>query len=659
MARWLCNLAWLGTIWVQAEEPVVIRGTPHETVYRNHPGQHRTWQPSEASRFSLLSHFHNLATTQTEQTGSHVLGFAAPRIRGQDGRFCEIWIDELLLVDPTLAYPLLVGLDMKPFGELTFYEGATPMALPSISPLGTLVFATRPFFRSSSQIGSSYGKPFGHSIWALQQSQPYTLGGPTVRAKVYGRTHETNGRYPYYNDNATPYNPSDDYIAWRDNNDARSWLLFPSAFVEMGRHEGSLRSLLYGGEGGIAGMGDAPSTLRHRWSGSLHAGTYRYTLAHTRSPFLPRSLSAQLLLRQDRKNTQGAYLGLIQRNKIKTALHQSGLQAQWETDRGLTILSHIRHGSMAFSTENAAAASTTLLRETWVGYQGLLIPLWQIGNLEIKSQLQNHRNEVDCLVAQANPPPTWQIASGTLTTLSLGTPALIGYGSYGTNHRLPSLLEAFGDGGEFAPNVELLPEKIEHREIGIRWKKKQTWLSAARFEDHVHDKIVFVPAFTGSKAINLEHTQIRGVEGNLDTRWHQLGFLSGFAHLEPLSFMGKQIRELPSIPRWIWTAELAYFWQSLTPRWHSRYQSSVFRDPDNSIEGPEMWLHDLSFDGTWTLQSRRALRWGLRIENLFDTKKGIIYSTSEPRRKGYTAYSEQNGYPLPGRNATLYLEAQF
>ncbi len=658
MARWLCNLLWMCALGAQAEEPVIIRGAPHETVYRDHPGQNRTWQPTEASRFDVLSHFHNLPTAQTEQTGSHALGFSAPRIRGQDGRFCEIWIDDLLLVDPTLAYPLLVGLDIKPFGELTFYEGSTPIQLPSVSPLGTLAFATRPFFSASTQLGSNYGKPFGHSLWALQKSVPYTFSDGNVKATVYGRTHETDGKYPYYSDNGTPYNPDDDYITWRDNNDARSWMLFPSASIENGRHEGTWKSLLYGGEGGIAGMGDVPSSLRHRWSGNLHAGTYRYTPARSKSPFVPHLLSVQHLLRADTKYTEGQYLGVSQENKVRSNLQQTSLQANWQTPFGIQLLSHVRYGYMKLATKMLPTEAQTLHRESGTGYQGISIPLWEVGTLEAKTQLQGHRDMHVKGEGQNNLDSTWKLAPSTQGTLSLGTHDLMGYGSYGQSRRLPSLLEAYGDGGEFAPSSELQSERIEHREIGIRWQQKNMWMSLARFEDRVHNKIVFVPAFTGSKAVNLEHTQIRGIEGNIDAHWRKLGLISGVAYLEPVSIMGAQVRQIPSIPKWTWTAELAYLWEPLTPRWHSRYQSGVYRDPDNSIEAPAMWLHDVSLDGKLGPEST-TLRWGLRVENLLDTKRGVIYSSSEPKRKGYTAYSEQNGYPLPGRHATVYVEAEF
>lgn len=650
MAHWLCSIAWVfWPLWGYAqEEPVIIRGEHRETVYRDHAGQHRTWQPTEASRFDPSTHFHNLPATQTEQTGTQTLGFSAPRIRGQDSRFCEVWLDDFLLVDPVLAYPLLIGLDIRPFGELTLYEGATPMALPSTSQLGAIAFTSRPFFTSTAQFGSAYGTSFGHSLWTLQQYAPSTEEDIQVQASLYGHTYETKGRYPYYSDNGTPYNPEDDYIAWRENNDVRSWILFPSVSLEQGRHTGTVRSILYGGEGGIPGPGDVDSSLRQSWKGTLYAGTYRYTPTLTRSPFVPYELSTQILLRQDRKSTQGQYQGFQQSDKTTTALHQGTMQANWEHRTGWRLLSHVRYGRMQLTTQSLSMTPQALERESWVGYQGISIPVWAQNILELKTQLRAHRDTPDL-------DTTWKHAPASQVTLSHTQQAWTTYVTYGQSQRLPSLLETFGDGGAFSANEGLQPEAIEHRELGIQWKKKETHLSSAYFEDHVRDKIVFVPAYTGSKAVNLELTQIRGIEGNLDTHWHQLGLLTGVAYLKPLAFMGTQTRKIPSIPTWTWTGEITYRWGPLTPRWHSRYQGAIYRDPDNAIGGPEMWMYDVSLDGA----AGTAFHWGICINNLFNTQKGAIYSTTEPHQKGYTAYSEQNGYPLPGRHATIYLEAQF
>ncbi len=649
MVRWLCSIAWaLSPLWGYAqEEPVIIRGDHRETVYRAHAGQHRTWHPTEASRFDPSAHFHNLPAAQTEQTGTQTLGFSAPRIRGQDSRFCEVWFDDFLLVDPPLAYPLLIGLDIKPFGELTLYEGATPMALPSTSQLGSIAFTSRPFFTSSAQFGSAYGTPFGHSLWTLQQYAPSTKTELQIRASLYGRTHETKGRYSYYSDNGTPYNPEDDYITWRDNNDARSWLLFPSVSLEQGRHTGTVHSLLYGGQGGIPGPGDVESSLRQSWKGSLYAATYRYTPARIHFPFVPSELSTHLLVRQDGKSTQGQYQSFQQSAETTTALHQTAIQANWDNPTGWHFLSHVRYGRMQLATQSLGATPQALKRESWIGYQGISIAVWTQSALELKTQLRAHRDTPDV-------DTSWRHAPASQVTASHTHQAWTAYITHGQSQRLPSLLESFGDGGAFAGNEALQPEAIQHRELGVRWQKFGDTLSSAYFEDQIRDKIVFVPAYAGSKAVNLEHTRIRGLEGNLDMRCNKLGLLSGVAYLEPLAFMETQTRKIPSIPAWTWTGEITYQWGPLTPRWHSRYQSVIYRDPDNAIGGPEMWIHDISLDGT----AGTAFHWGICLNNLLNTQRGAIYSTTEPRQKGYTAYSEQNGYPLPGRHATIYVEAQ-
>jgi len=652
--RWLAPFFYVFmslSLW--ASDPVVVTGTRKERGHEKPPGQNHVFQPVEATRFDINTQLQNIPSLQPIQTGSDPLSLEVPRIRGQEGRFCEVWLEEMLLVDPVLSYPLWVGLDLQALGRVSFYEGVSPYSLPSVHAQGALVFSRKPVSRSvRAEMGSAYGAPFGHSLWGLGQVRQARDSG-TWKFQLYGRTHETDGRYPYYSDNGTPYMEEDDEILWRENNDARSWVVYPALSWEKENHRATATSLVYGGESGIPGIGDQPSTLRQKGSGQLHGGTYRYTLSSA-SPLAPRSVETQFLLRMDEKKTTGSYHGLVQEDAIQTGLQQAVMQGNWGEDHHVKGLLHVRYGSMDFAYRSSFGA-LQVKRESAVGYGGLLIPLASSFSLTLQSQLRGTWDQTKNrgLLEEG---PSEPLSSSYGFTLAWEKEQTCVYASLGWMTRIPNLLERYGDGGAFAPSFALQPERVFHQELGIRSQVRGFWLGGAVFQDRVHDKITFVPSLMGSKALNLVHTRIRGVESFLRGSVGKVGVFTGIAYLDPASFLGERKYQIPGIAPWVFTEEVSYESGYVTPRWHTRYQSPVYRDPSNTIEVPGVWIHDASLDGKVTVGGG-VLHVGIRIENLWDTKRGAIYSAREPIRKGYTAYSEVNGYPLPGRHGTLYIQA--
>src|SRR5690606_2043300 len=132
-------------------------------------------------------------------------GFAVPRIRGQDARLTELWLGRLKLIEPHTGLPLVDDLDLRPFRELAAQLGATPPALPSVSPTGALELRFRPVTRRETSVGAVAGRPFGAMGWSFAKGRAATKEASTTW-RLYVRRHTTDGRYSYYDDNATPYN---------------------------------------------------------------------------------------------------------------------------------------------------------------------------------------------------------------------------------------------------------------------------------------------------------------------------------------------------------------------------------------------------------------------------------------------------------------------
>ncbi len=121
------------------EEGAVIKiiGPQREILRPRHAGQSVVIRPSEETRFDIKHQLDKESSLILPETGRvNASGFSVPRVRGQDARFTEIYLEGLRIQDPYLGYPFIDDLDLRATGEMALYIGTPPPEFASVNPNG-------------------------------------------------------------------------------------------------------------------------------------------------------------------------------------------------------------------------------------------------------------------------------------------------------------------------------------------------------------------------------------------------------------------------------------------------------------------------------------------------------------------------------------------
>src|SRR5690606_24728007 len=123
-------------------------------------------------------------------------------------------------------------------------------------------------------------------------------------------------------------------------------------------------------------------------------------------------------------------------------------------------------------------------------------------------------------------------------------------------HRVPSLLETFGDGGGIQGNPALQNEARRHLEWG-GYFDPAPWLGLrlALFRDRVFNKVVFVPIATANavKPLNLQETAIKGAEATVSSRWGIWSTRHSMTILQAENVSLPRRPRIPGIPELVYT----------------------------------------------------------------------------------------------------------
>jgi iron complex outermembrane receptor protein len=217
-------------------------------------------------------------------------------------------------------------------------------------------------------------------------------------------------------------------------------------------------------------------------------------------------------------------------------------------------------------------------------------------------------------------------------------------GSVGRFYRSPNLTELFGDRGSVIGNPGLRSERGRAAEIGLarRWEGEPSAvdLEVVAFTREVEDLIQFLPQSQGTAvAQNVLAARVRGLEGYLALRLPRGIRLDASATLqraeddsgtifdgeplayqpERLGYLGAELGRGPVLARW----ELTYVGPNNTTR---------LDQPELRL--PSRVIHDLSIGHRWS----NGLRLGIDVRNLFDRQVRDVAR-----------------YPLPSRVMLVHL----
>jgi hypothetical protein len=643
---------------LHAAQPIVIRGKRRESSESRRSGHTLVVRPQDASRFDTQTHLRRESSLVAPETGRiSASGFLVPKIRGQEVKYTDVYLEDTLLQDPYSGLPLLEDLDLRAFGTLELHQGISPPEVSGINPTGSMRYRFREARASSNSSGVQVGDIYGQSLWNLSSFYEPSSGKET-HARLYVRHHHTRGTYPYYSDEGTPFNVSDDRIRERENNDQRSWQVVPFVRKQWGPTRVQAFGWVYQAERGLPSLSAVvPSSAREQPSGGLA------TLQ------IEREISAN---------------SFLSHGKIGIAITESRDRRKLD-DPGKTFLSLAAAGDMQVKSRRVLLQSTLAF-----GAADLFCSVESTAT-GVKNRLDRRlvvdlerRHSVYSLGMRLSPVPLFSVELKTLrreqrdsgedkdqASLPLrSTPAASACFAIGDEQgsvyvqtayvaRSPSLGEEFGDGGGIKANRELSPEASHHREIGGAVKSREdSWrLGVSAYEDTTENKIVLVPVLANAfKALNVRKTIVRGYDLRGEVAWTSTSLYANYSRLFPYDITRDKRLILPGVAAHIWAAEAEQRWGDFTCRWLARYRSALFRDLSNALELPGAWTHDASCDYKTKVWAQNELRVGISVRNLFNLMSVEIRAPDTERSVGRTAFSDVAGAPLPGRQWLLSLE---
>jgi hypothetical protein len=651
-----------------ADDPdsdIVVFGRRREVNRSRITGQSITINPVDASRFDSLTHLKRESSVLAPETGRiSPSGFVVPKIRGQDVKLTDVYLEDMLLQDPYSGLPLIEDLDLRAFGSLEIHQGLPPPDVPGLNPIGTLRYRFRSLTENLVTAGLQTGRPYGLSHWALGKYYS-EKGQEETSAQIYVRHHQTNGRFEYYSDEGTPYNKSDDAMKIRHNNDQRSAQAVPFFRQKIGSYTFQGIGWRYQAFRGLPSMSAVVvSDARETAEGHLA----NLNISRELDPidmFEKIRFGLNLTDTADHRQVTDPgrrFLLSAEQSDMQINARRGSLNMAMEGEDAGFFASY-ENGTAIIRNELGERRTTDLNRRAETGTMGVRMSPLPSLSIECKATERHHTDITSGNADTVNLPdeqnPTRRNNKSNATGGSIGFhPGAWGiYLQQAAAKRLPSLIEEFGNGSSIRPNTDLNPELTHHKEIGFSYRDPtMAWrIGLAAYEDETWNKIIFVPVMASAvRAANIRATDIQGVDAHGEVSADATTLFISASRLYPYDKTRSNQIILPGIPEKIFVGEIMQKIGQVTLRWISRYRSMVYRDLSNTVQLPGAWIHDLSADYDISVGGHK-LQAGLSLRNVFDLTDVTISAPDTPENRGRTAYSDVAGAPLPGRQWLLSL----
>lgn len=578
--------------------------------------------------------------------------FATVSIRGSSAEQVVVYLDGVPLNDAVGGGVNLANVPLAALDRIEIYRGVTPAGLPSASIGGAILLHSRRPAHGSLAGGfvslGSYGSAEAGGSWSFARGR-----GDGLVAFDYG---QSDGDYPFPDNNGTPFEPADDGESKRPNNDFRRGHLTARGGWGVGTARISVGTDLFEREQGVPGVDAWPSTASRLRTGRMlvHAGAEAPGLAGGR--LFMRGLLSHLIQDQEFDGTQGD-LGFLTRSTdnrtTSTGAEVSGTFVL-SAHQGLSFLGAFRiegadlHNRLLDPSERGRGDRriTTLTAEDAIDLAAGRVVL-----------LPSLRHERWTSSLEPGPAPGLPIAATSTeddaTTGRLGLRVRLRDGldlraNAGTYLRLPNLMELYGDQGTIVGNPSLVPEHGVNADLGLvaasprpgrrlHDLRAQVVVFATRTEDLIQYE------FNSQSTIvahNIGAARIHGVEielsfaaggrfsGSLNASHHQAVDTSG-------TYSDGYL--LPLRPSDEISAAAGLLAGRGRVAWEFTYIGPNYTDKINSDGGrlPARYLHDLSY--------RRPLAEHLEatveVRNVFDEMTVDAYR-----------------FPLPGRSFGVRLQ---
>ena len=614
-----------------------------------------------------------------KQRGARVTRYGAPgsfsalSIRGANPNQTGVYIDGFPLNDVSGASVNLENLPLELFQSLNFYRSYTPLQLPGIHIGGAIDLIPRAL--SSEE-----------SLWLIK-SRVNSLGGGSLGLGLlanstmqYVRFEGSQNHYDYLDHNGTTlFNTEDDRIRKRENEDYHAYgysglfYLHPKG-DKRSSIEHSFKFLLdvWGKERGLPGpVGSPLKGVRLEEEQGVFQASHR--LSFNKHVTLDSALGLELntsqvrdpekeliyaLAEQKSKTTRGNFnlspnfYFFEDRLKIQALVNASQSQIKREEEK----LAERRAQNIGLGISYTQIGWGELLLQSKGLYakdkegEALDDPLFFTKrSKDTKYELQSSHAHLSIFI--------WELMQSVFakthnTKQGKKKKELELYVSFGKSERIPSLVEAYGDGSNIVGNPELETEKARTQSYGIEskfviGKGFHFNLSLSYFQTQSERLILFAPNSPYTvRAVNAEEALLSGYEAEIGMEWKEL--FSSKVRFTQLyardSHPGSPFEGnfLPLRPRY----SLEWYIESGAKNWRPfanlHWLGALFRDRQNSER---------------KFVEERA-RFDLGLNYYFDTKQvnrlGLIIKNISNEY-----HSDVLDYPLPNRSYEIQYYQEF
>jgi iron complex outermembrane receptor protein len=458
----------------------------------------------------------------------------------------------------------------------------------------------------------------------------------------------SDGDFLYLDSKETPFNPTDDELRRRENNELeQSSLLLQHVREETGAGELRVGARVQRRERGVPGIGSAQSStagldealddLNLTWRGAGSGAVDRWEVLvdgfRQRIHFSdPDDDIGSLAQDQTTRMYGGGAAGLMRVSRSRQHfLIRADLRLEWADVRDSLQPNPDRGGA---ERQIVSVTGEDLIVLGRVSVAPSL--RWEYLKNEFHDGGPGSPVPPEPRTSQGNP-------SGKVGVAFRWTDVLRLRGSLGHFFRNPSLLELFGDRGAVVGNPALRPESGEAVEIGLSGDRRDgplRWsFQTVAFGRRTRDLIQLEQKTQGvAGPVNLADAEVFGVELAASFGWAWGGTLDASATLQrteqtsgPLA--GNPLPYQPALAGFVGASIRRGI---VDARWEITYvgENSVARFDPPEVRLPERVIHDaaLSFD------LPRGLRLGLDVRNVFDRR-----------------VRDLSRYPLPSRVVLVHV----
>ncbi len=491
-----------------------------------------SWRGESVDTAEVLSRAVGVHVRDSGGVGGH----STVSLRGSTPAQVPVYLDGMLLNGPDSGGVDLADLHLAHLDRIEVYRGSAPLVLGGASLGGAIHLYSldgRESWNGSLTRGS-------FDTWNAEGGGAWRLGDWSVLAR--GRFVRSDNDWDYLDDRRTPYNPDDDRVVGRVNNDALGF----GGQVQLSRPAlgGTLRlsEILDTREQGLPGRGVLQSeTARSRslthharlaWRSERRArGVIREVSLHHRSE------------RQEVRDLDGDLSG-TPRDRADV-LHAVGLSANGAARRyGPAVWSVETRVARVRSNDDALLDGAGEPQWRWTT-AAALEPKWRTLDdrllLSPGVRVEHHEQWWNESSSLASLPRGDELRTGLFAyTAQFGaryelTDELSLKTNLGIFRRVPTLLELFGDRGTTAANPDLRPEEGVNRDVGLVWSRplEGRRFAVNAFVNDAFDLITFVRTSpVTARARNLGRAEIRGVEFEADFgRFGPFGFRAAVTRL--------------------------------------------------------------------------------------------------------------------------------